>query len=100
MDFDTYRLLLPNGASFDVLNSSVRLAAGPEFEFDFKLALRASEVPRLRLGNPLDDETPNPCRLGWSTWMCSKARTEDPADATFMPSLRHDGTGRFEEKRS
>jgi type VI secretion system protein ImpH len=57
----------------------VRLYAGPEFDFDVQLVLRAEEVPACRLA---DGDGPGP-RLGWNTWVRSQAYPHDADDAAF-----------------
>ncbi len=90
MDFATYRHLLPGGQAFDLLASVVRLASGPEFDFDFTLVLHRDAVPRFRLGEDGAAGEPNPCRLGWSTWINNDAFERDADDAVFTPSLAHE----------
>lgn len=65
--------------AFFLLSQLVRLYAGPEFDFDIQLTLRREEVPPTRLA--ADDEI-GP-RLGWNTWLCNSAPSEDAEDAVI-----------------
>ena len=47
----------------------IRTYAGPQFEFDVQVVLKAAEVPCCRLGGDGAD----PSRLGWNTWVLSAA---------------------------
>ena len=86
MDFDTYRALLPEGDAFNTLASVVRLATGPEYDFEFTLVLDRDAVPPLALGGAEADDDPA-CRLGWSTWLDRTGADRDADDAVFTPSL-------------
>ena len=66
LDWTRFRDFLPSGSAFAPLRELVRLATGPEFDFDVQLVLRSDAVPPLRLG--VTDETGAPY-LGWSTWL-------------------------------
>lgn len=86
MDFETYRSLWPQGEAFSVLSSVIRLAAGPEFDFEISLILKREEIPELRLGGADEDREPG-ARLGWSTWLGIDPLDRDAGDAVFTPSL-------------
>jgi predicted component of type VI protein secretion system len=58
--------LLPGQRGFRSLGTLVRLAVGPEFEFDARLVLCAERTPECRLGGPAGGRSP---QLGWSTWI-------------------------------
>jgi type VI secretion system protein ImpH len=58
----------------------VRLYAGPEFDFEVQLVLKASEVPECQLG----DQVLSPPRLGWNTWMRSRPFERDAEDAVIQ----------------
>lgn len=85
MDFDTYRSLLPEADAFHTLSAVVRLAVGPEYDFEINLVLDREAVPTLRLGEPADAAVP--CRLGWSTWLDRDGVPGHADDAVFTPSL-------------
>ena len=87
MDFETYRSLLPETDAFNVLSSAIRLATGPEYDFELTLVLDRNQVPPLcllREGASLETEL---ARLGWSTWLGQEERDRDPDDGVFTPSL-------------
>jgi type VI secretion system protein ImpH len=74
LSWDDFRAFLPQGDGFRVLAEIVRLATGPEYDFDFQLRLNADDVPPLRLG--IVDEQGAPW-LGWSTWLYRADRGQD-----------------------
>jgi predicted component of type VI protein secretion system len=86
MDLSTYRALLPEGDAFNTLTSVVRLATGPEYDFEVKLVLDKAAVPDLYLGSAAGDEGPA-CQLGWTTWLGQEDRPADADEAVFTPSL-------------
>lgn len=65
--------------AFFLLVHLTRLFVGMALAFDVQLALRAAEVPECHL--QADEET-GP-RLGWNTWLTSRAPTADVEDAVF-----------------
>jgi type VI secretion system protein ImpH len=71
--------LLPSGKAFATLVRMTKFLAGPEFEFNVNLALKAPEVPPCRLRES-DAYVP---RLGWTTWLSSTPRTTDAEDVMF-----------------
>jgi type VI secretion system protein ImpH len=75
MDFDTYRKLLPDGASLKRLEAWVRNYIGDELAWDLQLVLRADEVPQTRLGMV--------GQLGWSSWAHSGSAGADRDDLTL-----------------
>ncbi len=91
MDYATYELLLPEGDAFNTLASMLRLATGPEFDFELTLVLRKDDIPIMRLGgsDASSDGTDaaEACRLGWSTWLKHGDFDRDRDDAVFTPSL-------------
>lgn len=85
MDFATYRSLLPGQEAGDTLAAAIRLAVGPEYDFELNLVLDRAAVPPLRLGDPDEDEPA--CRLGWSSWLDRSRVDRDADDAIFTPNL-------------
>jgi type VI secretion system protein ImpH len=77
LDWGRFREFLPSGDGAKPLAEMTALSAGPEFDFDCQLVLKASETPPLRLG--VADEKGAPW-LGWSTWLHNEKLDEDPAD--------------------
>jgi type VI secretion system protein ImpH len=79
LDYAGFRRLMPSGDMLRPLCQIVRTYAGPQFEFDAQVVLRAAEVPCCRLGGDAAD----PSLLGWNTWVLSAAADHDAADAVF-----------------
>ena len=75
---------LPSGAAFARLVGLTRFYAGQEWDFDVQLILKAAEVPACRLGET-GEQAP---RLGWSTWLKSKALCRDAEEAVLAGQLR------------
>lgn len=63
---------LPDGSARGRLEALVRLAAGPELDWDVRLVLKRDQVPAARL-----DGTG---RLGWTSWLHARARADDAGD--------------------
>ena len=78
-----HRFLPPDDAGetgwLAVLQSFARSYAGLERDFDVQLVLGAAEVPALRLSQ---GATTDP-RLGWNTWLGSRAHSRDRDEARF-----------------
>ena len=70
---------LPSGSAWRPLCQLIRFVAGQEFDFDLQLVLRAAEVPWCQLG-ATGEHAP---RLGWSTWLKTRAFTHD-VDQTVL----------------
>ncbi|HEX8410473.1 MAG TPA: type VI secretion system baseplate subunit TssG [Thermoanaerobaculia bacterium] len=71
---------LPNGRAFQPLVAAVRFYAREELGFTFRLALKAAEVPELRLGVAYG------AFLGWTTWMKTKPATGDDTQVRLTGS--------------
>jgi len=78
---------LPSGNAFRPLCQLTRFVAGQEFDFDLQLVLRAAEVPRCQLG-AAGEHAP---RLGWSTWLKTRAFTHDADQAVLSGRLTQIG---------
>jgi type VI secretion system protein ImpH len=63
LSLEEFEALLPTGANYTPAISLGRMMAGPELDFDFRLVLKAAEVPDCVLGG-----TARP-KLGWTTWL-------------------------------
>ena len=74
-----FRRLMPSGDVLQALTQMIRTYAGPQFDFDIQVVLKAAEVPCCRLGGDGSD----PSRLGWNTWILSAQADHDVADAVF-----------------
>ncbi len=85
LDWPAFQDCLPPGTAFAPLVELVRLAAGPEFDFDVQLALRAESVPRLRLGVADAEGAP---WLGWSTWLAAEERRGGAAEVIVDAQAR------------
>jgi type VI secretion system protein ImpH len=84
LDAKSFTAFLPDATStherkaFFLLSHLVRLYAGPEFDFEVQLLLRAQEVPETRLA-----EGGIGPRLGWNTWIRSQDFQHDAQQAVF-----------------
>jgi type VI secretion system protein ImpH len=100
MDLETYLPLLPDGEAFPMLCAAIRLAVGPEYDFEINLVLDRDAVPVLRLGAPEPDAPP--CRLGWSTWLergAGRGHADEPVYAPHLAAEEALQRGREEERR-
>jgi type VI secretion system protein ImpH len=70
---------MPSAELLRSVSHLVRCYAGPQFDFDVQLVLKAGEVPWCRLGGDGTD----PSRLGWNTWVRCGEFTHDVDDAIF-----------------
>lgn len=84
MDWTRFRDFLPTGSGARPLAEMTGLAAGPEFDFDCQLILKAEETPRIRLG--VIDEKGAPW-LGWTTWLQSGRPDRDSANIVIDGEL-------------
>jgi type VI secretion system protein ImpH len=83
MDYDEFQRLLPGGESLPRLVALVRNYCGHELNWDVNMILRKEAVPDLRLGAQ--------GRLGWTTWLRSRAFEED-AENLYLSPLEHVGS--------
>jgi type VI secretion system protein ImpH len=83
VDFETCYQLLPSGHAYPTLNRLINFVAGPELDFNVHIVVKASEVPACRL-EKTDAYAP---RLGWTTWLTTKPRTQDAEDIIFPGSI-------------
>jgi type VI secretion system protein ImpH len=95
MAWERFESLLPGTEGFRMLSSVVRLAAGVEFDFQFRLVLEAEDVPETRLGG---DAVPS--RLGRTTWLRTQPFERDADDALFEPSLLLESPPAPQEERT
>jgi type VI secretion system protein ImpH len=65
--------------AFFLLSQVAKLYAGPEFDLDVQLVLKAAEVPRCELSA---DEAAGP-RLGWNCWLLTGPAKRDAEEAVF-----------------
>jgi type VI secretion system protein ImpH len=64
---------LPVGSAFNPVMEIIKFLAGPEFDFDVQLALKAEEVP----GTVLTTRARRRPMLRWNTWLKTKPFTEN-----------------------
>jgi type VI secretion system protein ImpH len=76
MSFAEYQRMLPQGSSIRHLDAWVKNYVGDELSWELQLILRASEIPAICLGSI--------GRLGWSTWLGSRAFKEDADDLILV----------------
>lgn len=60
---------LPVGSAFKPVMDLIRLLAGPEFDFDVQLVLKADEVPASRAATRAQRGS----MLGWNSWLKTRA---------------------------
>ncbi|HLI83228.1 MAG TPA: type VI secretion system baseplate subunit TssG [Bryobacteraceae bacterium] len=72
-----FRDFLPNGTAWLPLRELTRFYAGPEFEFGFRLILKAAEVPEMRLGHTF---------LGWTSWLKTRPFPHDDSQVRLKSS--------------
>lgn len=82
LEFEQFQRMLPSGKAYPTLVQLTKLFAGPELDFDVQLVLKAEEVPTAKLS-----ETPAYApRLGWTTWLKTKARERNADEVRFPGS--------------
>jgi type VI secretion system protein ImpH len=79
LGYQEFRRLMPSGDVLLPLVQLIRTYAGPQFDLDVQVVLKAAEVPGCRLGGDGSD----PARLGWNTWIVSQELERDVSDAVF-----------------
>ncbi|MEM1436262.1 MAG: type VI secretion system baseplate subunit TssG [Pseudomonadota bacterium] len=80
LDFSQFTAFLPEGASLAQLKDLVRLYLGDELAWDCQLALKAPEVPSVRLGQF--------GQLGWSSWLGERDSTQPATDVVVDPFFK------------
>lgn len=78
---------LPSGTAFKSLVQLTRFFVGQEFDFDVRLVLRAADVRGCRLGETGSDAP----RLGWTTWLKTRAFSRDVDDAVLTGGWTRSG---------
>jgi len=81
LDYARFGHFVPGEESLSTLGQLVRTYAGPQWDFEVQLVLRAADVPWCRLGGDGQD----PSRLGWNTWIRNRPLNRDADDAVFVP---------------
>ncbi|WP_084544806.1 type VI secretion system baseplate subunit TssG [Derxia gummosa] len=96
---DEYEDMLPGGKALDELRALLRHYLSFELDWDVRLALRADEVPQVRLGLrtrlPRESTSPSVCagagrpaRLGWTTWLGRRRAAVPARDLVLDPEAR------------
>lgn len=75
-----YEAFLPRGEQASAVRDIVANVLGHEYAWDLQLALRANEVPRLRLGEG--------AQLGWTTWLGERPTAAPADDLILNPGLQ------------
>ena len=73
MSYKQFVAFLPVGSAFKPVMEIIKLLAGPEFDFDVQLVLKAEEVP----GTVLTTRARRRPMVGWNTWLKTKPFTQD-----------------------
>ncbi|WP_256856736.1 type VI secretion system baseplate subunit TssG [Variovorax sp. KK3] len=76
LSLERYRMFLPSGSARLALQRWMQQLLGGELYWDAELILEQGEVPPTRLGAGAG----NAPRLGWVSWLGSRARRRDAAD--------------------
>jgi type VI secretion system protein ImpH len=79
LTLDEFLSFIPAGDAFKRAMDFARLLAGPEFDFDLQLVLKAEEVPFTVL-TTLAQRRP---MLGWTSWLKSRKFTEDDSQVVL-----------------
>src|SRR5215475_11904459 len=82
--YKQFAAFLPVGSAFKPMMEIIKYLAGPEFDFDVQLALKAEEVP----GTVLTTRARRRPMLSWNTWLKTREFTED--DTQVILSSRTD----------
>jgi len=74
-----YLKLLPTGQRYPSMVALTRFYAGEEFDFQLRLELRNSQIPRTRL------RAKHGSRLGWTSWLTTRRADPDAIGETSVP---------------
>jgi type VI secretion system protein ImpH len=112
LDLNQFIEFLPIGWGFGPLCDLTRFYAGDEFDFDFRLRLKASEIPGTKLltkktansilkshldrdtstSSKLDSENCPPM-LGWTSWLKTKEQEKDDSQVRIKAYSADSGSG-------
>ncbi|HEV2854537.1 MAG TPA: type VI secretion system baseplate subunit TssG, partial [Thermoanaerobaculia bacterium] len=81
LTLEQFRRLLPAGPQYAPLMHLARFVAGPEFDFDVQLVLKAGDVPDCTLG----PAAAAPPMLGWTTWLKTLPFGRDDSQVRLAP---------------
>lgn len=83
LSLERYRRFLPGGQAAHALKQLITQLTGVSLEYEVRLQLKASEVQAIRLGG---ERGP---RLGWETFLISRAVEQDRCDAGYDLHAAH-----------
>ncbi|HET9409546.1 MAG TPA: type VI secretion system baseplate subunit TssG [Candidatus Sulfotelmatobacter sp.] len=86
LSLERYADFLPDGKSWEPLQSWVRFFSNDEWEFEVKLVLAREHVPACTLGA---EGTSGP-QLGWVSWVKSVSMQRDPGDTVLALDMNSD----------
>ena len=79
LTFKKFKAFLPVGSAFRPATELVRFLGGIEFDFDFKLVLKADQVPDCVLTTRADEKP----MLGWTTWLKTQPFSQDDSQVVL-----------------
>lgn len=82
MSYKQFIAFLPAGSAFNPVMEIIKLLAGPEFDFDVQLVLKAEEVP----GTVLTTRARRRPMVGWNTWLKTKTFVLDDEQVVLSPN--------------
>lgn len=74
---------LPVGSAFKPVMEIIKFLAGPEFDFDIQLVLKAEEVP----GTVLTTRARRRPMVGWNTWIRTRPFERDDEQVVLAPAF-------------
>jgi type VI secretion system protein ImpH len=80
--YKQFAAFLPTGSAFKPMMEIIKLLAGPEFDFDVQLVLKAEEVP----GTVLTTRARRRPMLRWNTWLRSRPFERDDEQVVLAPA--------------
>jgi type VI secretion system protein ImpH len=91
LTFQQFREFLPSEPRFSPLVELIRFFIGLTLDFDIQLVLKPAQVPACQLMRP----GPKALRLGWSSWLKTRAFSHDASDAVLGSHLTrtHNSSG-------
>ncbi|HEY6400515.1 MAG TPA: type VI secretion system baseplate subunit TssG [Blastocatellia bacterium] len=79
--YKQFTSFLPSGSAFKPMMELIKFLAGPEFDFDVQLALKAEEVP----GTVLTTRARRRPMLRWNTWLRTRPFERDDEQVILAP---------------
>jgi type VI secretion system protein ImpH len=80
--YKQFAAFLPTGSAFKPMMEIIKLLAGPEFDFDVQLVLKAEEVS----GTVLTTRARRRPMLRWNTWLRSRPFERDDEQVVLAPA--------------